>query len=80
MTALGVATTWIAISVVGAKGLSVFARAAASSELEVDPYPVSPESGLSDKSAQFNEAQAHRAGAEVHAAGEAQTHATGAWS
>ncbi len=41
MIALGIAATWIAISIVGAKGLALFARAAASSELEVefDPLP-----------------------------------------
>jgi|GEM_PF-4765219 len=62
MIALGVAGTWIAISVVGAKGLTVFARRAASSALEVDPYPVFPESGLGGKSAHFSQAQAHAPG------------------
>jgi hypothetical protein len=75
MIALGVATTWIAISIVGAKGLIVFARAAASGELEVDPCPLSPQSGLSDKSARLSEAQAHKARAQVRATGEAQPHA-----
>jgi hypothetical protein len=36
MTGLGVAFTWIAISAASAKGLAVFARAAATTEPEVD--------------------------------------------
>jgi len=41
MIALGIVATWIAISIVGAKALALFARAAASGELEVefDPHP-----------------------------------------
>lgn len=54
MVDLGVALTWIAISAAGAKGLSVFARAAATNDREAelasltfdddsaydDPYPI----------------------------------------
>jgi hypothetical protein len=56
MTALGVAATWIAISVVGAKGLMVFARAVASSELEIDLYAITAESGTGYGEANRDEA------------------------
>ena len=36
MITLGIAATWIAISILGAKALALFARAVASSELEVE--------------------------------------------
>lgn len=63
MIALGVAATWIAISIAGAKGLVLFARAAASSEFEVDPYPVAAQSGFEREDAHWNQAPAHAPGA-----------------
>jgi hypothetical protein len=62
MIAVGVAVTWIAISAAGAKGLAVFARAAAATDLEAelamlavegrfgnDGYPVEAETRLAGK-------------------------------
>jgi hypothetical protein len=45
MIDLGVAFTWIAISAAGAKGLAVFARAAATPDLEADLAPLVAEGG-----------------------------------
>ncbi len=69
MIALAVTATWIGISVVGAKGLMMFAGAAASSELDVDSYPVSAESGLGEKSTHLSKARAKVVGATTNAAG-----------
>jgi hypothetical protein len=46
MIDLGVAVTWIAISVVSAKGLTIFARAAAAADLDTE-LAVSPAEGSS---------------------------------
>ncbi len=45
MIDLGVAVTWIAISVVSAKGLAVFARAAAATDLDAEFAVLPPEGG-----------------------------------
>ncbi len=45
MIALSVVAVWVAISIVGAKGLALFARAA-SSGLELDAQPGPGECGL----------------------------------
>jgi hypothetical protein len=45
MITLAVATTWIAISIVGAKGLTLFARAAAPGTYEGDNLPGDDEGG-----------------------------------
>jgi hypothetical protein len=58
MVALGVAAAWIAISIVGAKGLVLFARAAASSEFEIDPYPIAAQNGPGREDAHSDEAPA----------------------
>jgi len=63
MVALGVAATWIAISIVGAKGLMLFARAAASSEFEIDLYAVATQNGPGREDAHSDEAQAYLPGA-----------------
>lgn len=63
MIVLGVAATWIAISIVGAKGLVLFARATASSELEVDPYPVAAQNGFEREDAHWDQASAPTPGA-----------------
>jgi hypothetical protein len=56
MIALGIVAAWIAISIVGAKGLLLFARAGASSELEVelDLYRVDVESRFGPSMAYHN--------------------------
>lgn len=62
MIALGVAATWIAISIVGAKGLMLFAHAAASSEFEVDSYPIMAPSGADREDAHSDKTPAHVSG------------------
>jgi hypothetical protein len=59
MIALGVAATWIAISAVGAKGFVVFARAAAASDLEAEPAPVTPDGRFTHDDGHGIEAWAH---------------------
>jgi hypothetical protein len=62
MIALGVAATWIAISIAGAKGLMLFARAAASNQFEVDPNPVAAQNGFGREDARWSQGQAHATG------------------
>lgn len=62
MIAFGIAATWIAISIAGAKGLMLFARAAASNQFEVDPNPVAAQNGLGHEDARCHKAPAHTPG------------------
>ncbi len=62
MIELGVAATWIAISIAGAKGLTIFARVTPS-DFEVDPYPIVAESGLDRDEGYGSEARTHSPGA-----------------
>jgi hypothetical protein len=63
MIALGVAATWIAISIAGAKGLVLFARAAASGELDVESSPVAAQSRPGPEDIHRYRAPAHAPGA-----------------
>lgn len=47
MIDLGVALTWIAITAASAKGLAVFARAAAATDLDAEPTALAAEGGSS---------------------------------
>jgi hypothetical protein len=62
MIALGVAATWIAISIAGAKGLMLFARAAASNQFEVEPNPVAAQNGLGREDARWKQVPARTRG------------------
>lgn len=62
MIALGVAATWIAISIAGAKGLMLFARAAASNQFEVEPNSVAAQNSLGREDARWNQMPAHTRG------------------
>jgi hypothetical protein len=46
MVDVGVALTWIAISAVSAKGLSAFARAAATNDTEAEPASLTDDGAL----------------------------------
>ncbi|MGA7705269.1 MAG: hypothetical protein WB998_10285 [Solirubrobacteraceae bacterium] len=63
MIALAVAAAWIAISIVGAKGLVLFARAAATGTHEVDRGPAAGESGANHEDTGRPGAGAHIRGA-----------------
>jgi hypothetical protein len=63
MITFGIAAAWIAISIAGAKGLVLFARAAASNQFDADPNPVAAQNGLGREDARWNQASVRTPGA-----------------